>query len=431
MKTKVALLLVGLIGLLLLAGCSSKPEEPAPATNASKVTLRLFLWTPADELAANQELVTQFESSHPNLHVELMNQPGHGSAAMQKLMTMTAGGDAPDVVSLHGAYFVPFASKGLLEELAPYLEKDSELKEASFHPGLIELSKYDGKLYSLPRYSSVYCIFYNKDLFDAAGIDYPKDDWTWDDYLKAAKALTVDTNGDGKPDQYGAAIDFWGARLYPWIWANGGQFFDIAKNRFTLTTPEVVGAIQFLVDLKLKHKVTPAFAEGEQTEAGDLFPAGNIAMYMTGAWAIQDLKNVSFKWDVVVFPKQKQSATLLGTENYAISSSSKHKQEAWELMRFLLSAKSQEFMAEKLDKEPSLLSVLRGSYLSAPVGYNRKAFVDSLDFGQMAPNIPQYNEVSHYWQEQLDSIWIGDVKVKDGLAEAERDMNKLLAEEAP
>jgi multiple sugar transport system substrate-binding protein len=152
---------------------------------------------------------------------------------------------------------------------------------------------------------------------------------------------------------------------------------------------------------------------------------------MTGAWAIQDVEDVSFKWDVVVFPKQKQSATLLGTENYAISSSSKHKQEAWELMRFLLSAKSQEFMAEKLDKQPSMLSVLHGSYINAPVDYNRKAFVDSLDFGQMAPNIPQYNEVSHYWQEQLDSIWIGDAKVKEGLAEAEREMNKLLAEEAP
>jgi len=185
------------------------------------------------------------------------------------------------------------------------------------------------------------------------------------------------------------------------------------------------------VDLKFKHKVTPRYSETEQSEAGDLFPAGKVGMYMTGAWAIQNLKKVPFAWDVAVFPKRKQNATLLGTENYALSATSKHKQAAWELLKFLLSAQSQEYMAEQLDKEPSLLKVLQGSYLTAQVPYNREVFVKSLDFGQMAPNIPEANEVMHYWQEQLDAIWVGDTPVKEGLATAEQEMNAVLAESHP
>ena len=113
----------------------------------------------------------------------------------------------------------------------------------------------------------MYTLFYNKSLFDAEGLRHPGEgSWTWDDYLKAVKKITKDLDGDGTPDQWGATIDFWGARLYPWLWSNGADLMSSDLSKCTIDSPDARQALQFLVDLRHKHKSTPSSTSTERNE---------------------------------------------------------------------------------------------------------------------------------------------------------------------
>jgi multiple sugar transport system substrate-binding protein len=426
------LILVVLAALILLFGCARVPPAPAPTTQGptagtgAGTEIVLFTYTPPDEEAANLELIKRFEQSHPNLKVRLQNESGGSQNAMTKLQTMISGQQGPDVMAIHGAFFIPFAAKGALLDLG----QKAASEVGDFSENILSICKYQDKLYSLPRYTSVYSLFYNKTLFDEAKVAYPgtQADWNWDEYLKTAKALTKDTNGDGKPDQWGCVIDFWGARMYPWLWQDGGSLMNEDRSKCVLDSPAAVEAVQFLYNLRYKDKVAAASDNAEQNSALNAFAQGHIAMYMTGPWDIQLLRATKgLQWDVAPLPKQKQAATLLGTENYAIWSGSKHPDAAWELFKYLLSPEAQTFMAEKLEKMPSRTSVLKGAYAQAKTDHNRKVFVDALAYARAPENIPEWSQVKDLIQNELDLIWVGKKAVAQGLKDATTKVNATLA----
>jgi len=424
-----------LLPLLVLTfyGCTrvEQPTQPPGAAagpgQGAGAKLVLFTYTPPDEEAVNLELIKKFEQAHPKVTVELQNAPGGSQQAMTKLQTMISGQAGPDVMAIHGAFFIPLAAKGALLDIGDRVKQAGD--EQDFSPAILDLCRYEGKLYSLPRYTSVYSLFYNKTLFDEAKVPYPASgkSWTWDDYLKSAKALTRDTSGDGKPDQWGCVIDFWGARMYPWLWQNGGALMSEDRSKCVLDSPAATEAVQFLYDLRYKHKVAASSDNAEQNAALNAFVQGHIAMYMTGPWDIQLLRQTkNLQWDVAPLPRRQAPATLLGTENYGIWSGTKHPDEAWALFQYLLSAEAQTMMADRLEKMPSRLSVLHGAYAQAETDYNRKVFVDALTYARQAENIPEWSQVKDLIQNQLDLIWVGKTSVQAGLKKAAADVNATL-----
>jgi len=417
--TRRAALIAGVFLLLfpLVGGCGRAPRS-------QETQLTLFTWVPPEELAVNQELVADFERQHPDLNVTIINEPGQ--RAMDKLQTSIAAGKPPDVMSIHGAYFLPLAAKGALLDLEPLIKGDAQFDLADFYPQLLPICRYEGRLYSLPRFASVYVLFYNKDLFDEAGVAYPDDSWTWDSYLAAAKKLTR-RSPDPTQARYGCVIDFWGARIYPWIWQNDGQILDESRRRCLLDQPPAVQALQFLVDLARKHKVAPVISQEEARETREWFKAGRVAMFMSGAWDVQVLRrSPTLRWEVAPLPRKKQRATLAGTENYAISASTRHPKEAWGLFKYLLGAQSQAKMAAAVEKQPSRISVATGPYLAAKVNYGRRVFVDALGYGKLAPNVPEWDRVAHLIQDRLDEIWIGQTAVAPGMREAAKEVTREL-----
>jgi multiple sugar transport system substrate-binding protein len=411
------------VAVVLLTGAVGCGRSRGPGDGRTEISL--FTWVQPDEAAVNQELIREFEREHPRLRVRLINDPSQRS--MDKLQTMFAAGEPPDVMSIHGAYFVPLAAKGALLDLEPVIEGDPGFNLPDFYPGLLDLCRYRGKLYSLPRYASVYVMFYNMDLFDAAGVVYPKAGWTWDDYLAAAKRLTVRSD-DPNRRQYGCIIDFWGSRLYPWIWQNGGQILNDDRSRCLIDQPQAVEALQFLVDLRDKHQVAAPSDSTDRNMALDAFKAGHIGMYMTGAWDIQTLQPVeSLRWGVAPLPRRRRQATLLGTENYAIAARTKHPRQAWRLMAFLLRGSSQQRMAERLEKQPSRRSVAEGPYSQGPLGEKHRVFVDALGYAVAPPNIAEWDRIGRKIQDQMDLIWVGKIPVAQGCRAAAAGANRELA----
>jgi len=369
-------------------------------------------------------LVSNFQKMYPQIKVKIINDPT--TAAMDKLQTMIAGGVPPDVMSIHGAFFVPLAYRGALLDLERYVTADKELDVSDFHPRLLKICKYRDKLYSLPRYASVYVLFYNKDLFDKNNLTYPDENWTWEDYLNAAVKITEDVDNDGKIDIYGCVIDFWGARIYPWLWQNNGNVFNKDKTECTLDSKECIEAIQFLVDLQQKYKVTPQTLPNEYKNNVEMFVSGKVGMFISGAWDIQKIrKSLNFSWDIAPLPKNKTRATLLGTENYAISSKTKYPEEAYLLLKYLLSKEAQKFMIDELEKQPSRISVSK-YFLSKNTGYNRKVLVDALNYGKEPPNIPEWNQLLPIFQTELDYIWVGKKTVIEGLSSATEKINQII-----
>jgi multiple sugar transport system substrate-binding protein len=413
---------VGLV-VLALAGCGRHPASGA------KIKLTVFTWTLPAELAVNQRLCKQFGSSHPNLQVTVVNEPS--KRAMDKLQTMIAAGNPPDVMSIHGATFMPMAANGALLDLGPLIKADPSFDLDDFYPKLVETCRYQGKLYSLPRYTSVYVLFYNKDLFDAAGLKYPDENWTWDSYLAAARKLTVNSP-DPERRRMGCVIDFWGARIYPWVWSAGGEILDKSGKVCLLDRPEPQQALQFLVDLRHKYQVCPPSTQQDSDQNKAMFANGKVAMYQSGAWDIQILQGAKgLRWDIAPLPKRKKHATMLGTENYAIAAATKHPKEAWELFKFLLGPESQTTMGREMEKQPSRQSVANGPYLKQNTTYHRKVFIDALTYAHAAPNIPDWDRVSHFIQEQLDLMWIGRVSVAEGTKKASQQVTDALHESSP
>ncbi len=432
-------LLTVMLSVVVLAGCVKVVEEEGegggPTTSGAGTTsaeLTLYTWTEAGEAEANRVLIEEFEQANPGVSVELQNEAG-SQGAMAKLQTLISGNEAPDVVSLHGAFYIPLASKGALLDIEPFIEQSPDISLDDFDPRLVELCRYDGKLYSLPRYTSVYNLFYNEDLFDAAGVPYPTDQepWDWDAYLSTAKKLTRDTDGDGKTDTWGCAIDFWGARIYPWLWANGADIFSQDRKRCILDSPEAIEAVQFAADLLRVHKVTPETLSSEHDQALEMFMQGNIGMHMSGPWDVQQMRAASesqgLKWAVAPLPSRKRQATMLGTENYAICTQTEHPEEAWKLFEFLMSPHAQEYMAETQEKMPSRLSVINGPYVEADVGYDRRVFAEALSYAVEPPNVPDWSQVSPIYQEELDNIWIGRKTAAEGCRAAARRINEYRA----
>ncbi|MFZ1240354.1 MAG: extracellular solute-binding protein, partial [Anaerolineae bacterium] len=228
---RVFALLLSLFVLLNLPGCAS---TPAPGGAVS-----FMVFGDPIELAAYRKLVDAFHARYASIRVDLRHVPNESDYRRQ-LTAGFAAGAPPDIMLLNFRRFAAFTAPGGLQPLGPYLARSSVVHEADFYPQALEGFRLDNQLWCIPQNISSLVVYYNRDLFDAAGLSYPAADWTWDDFLAAAKILTRDNTGDGQPEQYGAGMAPSLIRLAPFIWANGGDIVDDVNHptRITLDTPE-------------------------------------------------------------------------------------------------------------------------------------------------------------------------------------------------
>jgi multiple sugar transport system substrate-binding protein len=167
------------------------------------------------EVKAYQTLVDAYQKGHANQKVEVVNVPSSGDYATRLAADLAAGTPA-DVIMLNYRQYASYAAKKALEPVGPYLGKSKVIKEGDFYPQAMAAFTFNGVPTCIPQNISSPVIYYNRDLFDAAGIAYPKDDWSWADFVTAAKTLTR-AGAEGKPQQYGLGIQPEMVRLAPFV----------------------------------------------------------------------------------------------------------------------------------------------------------------------------------------------------------------------
>jgi multiple sugar transport system substrate-binding protein len=291
-----------------------------------------------DQTAGWDGVVAKFQEIHPGVEVEV--QVTAFDEYLPKLLTQVAGGDAPDVVGVENTPFPQFVDRGILMDVTDLLETDTtDFSKDDFFPYLLDRYTYDGKVYGIPYDAQPFgLLYYNPALFDAAGVDYPTAEWTWDDALDAAKKLTV-TNADGTISQYGwAACDSWNYFLY----TGGGAMVDDLRNPTTsmLDTPESIAAIQFHVDLMHTEKVAPSPQTLEGVGCASLFTTGQAAMFTGGFWEAvfnpEPFATMGVHIEMGPVKSEETRVYPTGGTAYAILEASDQKELAWDFIKLFL-----------------------------------------------------------------------------------------------
>ena len=401
--------LMGLAGTMLitgLVGCGS--ESDGDASDNKSVTLRMLAWGngPA-ELEGDKEILDVFEEENPGIKVELIHVPYDN--VNEKFVTMSAGGDQPDVTWVRDTALQSFASQNLLMELDELLA-EAGLSEDEWLPGAWEMGRYEDNVYALPRDLITHHIVYNKDMFDEAGVDYPEEGWTWDDFLEKAKDLTVEENG--KITQFGTSGYYWMEALLQ----NGGEVFSMDGTEVLIDTPESVEAISWIRDLSNLHKVSPTATESEGL--GDLFLAGRAAMGIAGPWHWRAYaEDGNFEWDIQEMPggKEGNKSQLLGLP-VAIGSQTEHPEEAWKLLEFLTHGKGQEIQADIVGAYPSVISAADTFGTSHYAPDNIAIVAKAMEENTVVQSFfPEKSEALTNVQPVIDQINNKDLDVEDEL----------------
>ena len=213
--------LLKLLTLLLLTSLLL----PLAACNPKSASVSFMVFGDPAEFAAYQTLVDAFQAEHPEIAIELIHIPSQ-SDYRKRLAADLAAGTPADVVLINYRRYAQFAAQGTLEPLGPYLAQSELIAESDFYPQSIEPFTWNGQLMCIPQNLSSLVVYYNKNLFDAAGLSYPADDWTWTDFRQTAQALTLDLDGDGLIDQFGLGMEPSLIRLAPFLWQAGAELVD-------------------------------------------------------------------------------------------------------------------------------------------------------------------------------------------------------------
>jgi multiple sugar transport system substrate-binding protein len=406
-------LIAGAAAIAMLAGCSG-----APAASDGPVTIEFFNFTAgADHEAQLQGIVDEFEKDNPNITIKVQNAAYEDY--FTSLKTRIAGNTAPDTFELNYENFVSFAASGALLDL----EKSAPgtIDKSVYFPKAYDAFNYDGTQLGLPESFSVVVLIYNKDLFDAAGLDYPTADWTWDDEKAAASKLT--DAGAGVFGEY-QPVQFF--EFYKSLAQSGGEFFNKNLTEATFNSPEGIEAAHHLVD-----KVgTTMPTEAQMGGVGDdvLFQQGKIAMWHNGIWQFNNLLDIPSKWDITVEPGNSQHASHFFANAGVASASTAHPVESAKWLQFL--ASSEKTVDTRLNGDWELPAVadkaLLEPYLSIKPPDNRQAVFDSLDNVVVPPVIERQQELQDIVTLYLQKAVTGELSVEDALDQAVQEVNALL-----
>lgn len=343
----------------MLAACAAQPSGPGPHGSAV-VQLVYQDWRTDWFSGMAQRMLEQFHAAHPNIHVFFTQDPDNLDEAMVEDFRNNT---APDVLSGCCDFFPAWAQSGYLLDLRPYVEADleratiSEWDTAQYKA----LFTRDGLQFGLPKYHGALTLYYNKDLFDLYGVDYPDGSWDHDDYLSAMRQLTKGRARWRDRQLWASMFDVSWERLQVHVNGWGGHFVDPEDpTRALLARAEAIDAMRWLRDRVWADRLMASPLDVRNLETRHAFVQGLLAMVEDGSWALKDiLENATFRVGVAPFPAGPQRrVTLATTDGFGIYAGTRHPEAAWELLKFLISREYGRAMAQAHLLQPARASLV-------------------------------------------------------------------------
>jgi len=407
--------------LLALTMLCALPMSALMAEEPTTITYAYFSAGESQE-ATFREMIAIFEAKNPDIKIDA-KPTGYGEHFTQ-LATQIAANNAPDCFELNMENFLAFVVRGAVSEVGSLFEKTG-LDPSVYSQGVLDACSMNGTLYAIPQSYSTVVLAYNKDLFDQAGIEYPAIEWTWDDELAAAEAITA----LGIEDTYGMfqEIQYW--EFYKTIQCVGGSLLNEDGTAFTLNSPENVKTLQYMVDRVREHHVMPSREDLAGRGNMDMFIEGKLGMLRCGIWGFNDFaKRIdSFAWDIQVEPGMDKKATHFFANVGCISRDS-DKQDA--SFRFLNAmASDPDVVRLRLNAQWELPVVadeeMMAEYLKVTPPDNKIAVLQSMDYAVVPPALEEFSyavEVVNPWLEGID---MGDMTAQEVLDACQEELEGL------
>lgn len=376
----------------------SHAQTPAPTYGGEDVTITYGFWDSAQEAAIRAQ-IDAFAAVFPSITVEPQIVPW--ADYWTKLQTGVAGGETFDVFWINSASLPVYASAGALLPIDTIVGGDGGVDLANFAAPLVEMYRWDGHQYGIPRDFDTIALFYNRDIFDAAGIAYPDDTWTWETFRTVAEQLT-----DPDAGIWGAGLQTsWQENYYNFIFQNGGRLLNDDLTRCEVGAPEASEAFVYLAGF-FADELTPSIAIQQSNPVADtLFPAGVVGMMPGGSFRAGTYGAADASIDVAPLPMGKQRATVTHGLANVIWANGSNPGAALEFVKWLASADAETILGESGATIPAYAG-LQEPWLAANPDMNLQVFVDALDYAQKVPDPPSGFE----WQIEIQRV------VTDGFA---------------
>lgn len=402
----------------LLTACSTPSAE-----SDDKVTITYQVWA-GTQTPAMQEIAAAFEKENPNISVEVQELPW--PQYWSTLQTAAQGGTAPDAFWMLAQQIRPYAAGGQLLDITDAIE--SEGVDLSNYPQAV-LDLYDqgdGAIYGLPKDYDTNAIWYNKAIFDAAGVDYPTDEWTWEDFRAAAKAIT---NPEAGVWGVAAPIDYQGG-YYNSIFQAGGQVISDDGTTALIDSPEAIAGLKFWTDLQADGS-SPTLQQLSDTEAETQFEQGKIGMYLSGAyWALQLYNNTEMRDNIDVAPLpigEKRATVTSGIANVGYAGT-EHPEEVKKFLLFASGETAANIQAETGAVLPAFKGTEQTWMDAMPEFTNLQVFIDAAEYAVPLPVQGNAAEWQGMQAEFLTPAWNGTQSVEEAAKLYADAINKVLAE---
>lgn len=436
MKSNYSIFAVTLaLAIFSLSGCGSsvsneklqvKAEGDEAATAGTGGPLTVAIWDKNQEPGLT-EILKDF-TAETKITAQIQVTPWDQYWTM--LEAGATGGSLPDVFWMHSNEITRYSEYGMLLELTDRIN-DSRILEMDKFPGdIVNIYNYEGKQYAVPKDIDTIALWYNKTMFDEAGLSYPDSSWTWDDFAEAAKKLTQkDGSRYGFANRPSNDQAGWNNLVYDM----GGQVITPDKKHSGFDEEGTIKALTFLTDLIKEGYAPPYDVMADNTEEA-LFEAGKVAMVTEGSWMLPELCNneyVKANCDIAVLPKDAASGRRISIYNglgWAAAANTKQPDGAWKFIEYMGSKQAQ----QKQSDLGIVISAYEGStsnWVNAYPVFNLKAYLEMMEDLVIRP----YSKSTVAWNnlvnEKLVDAWTGKRSVPDVCKEIHTEMNKLLSEE--
>jgi len=430
MKTPLARTALGLVAALgvavLVAGCSTSTTsassgeyEAAAKDLKAKITYGVWDQTQVDAIDAN---IAEFNKQYPNIDVNVNVTPW--DSYWPKLQTQASSNTLPDLFWMNGPNFQTYGAADKLEPITGEVKADA-IDPANYPEALNDLYTIDDVQYGVPKDYDTIGLWYNKAIFERAGVALPTDDWTWDDFDSAASAISTALAGDGI---YGAGGGMDGqTTYYNTIFQAGGEVISDDGKESGFDSDASQAGLQFWTDL-IDSGASPSIQQLSDTPAIQWFTSGKLGMLWSGSWSRTAVADSEFAdvIDVAPLPQGEEQATVIHGVSNVVAASSKNKQAAQALQVFLASKEAQQQQGDMGAVIPAFTGTQQAFVDSAP-NVNLKVFVDATEYARPYPVSANTAEWNAFETELLPDAFAGSVAVDDAAKSLAEKMNTVLA----
>ena len=391
-------------------------------TQADVTTISYSIWD-QDQYPVVKQLLETFETRNPDIKVDLQLTPW--SEYWIKMYAAATGGVISDVFWMNMLNAEQYAKNGIIEPLDQYIAQDQVTFE-HFSKDFVDAYKYDGQQFAIPRDMDSTAVWYNKKIFDEAGVDYPTNEWTWDDMVDIATELRDNTNDDIYPLMM--QLEEQQTTYFNFFLQSGVSILSEDSKSSGLDHPEVINALRRVQEL-MEQDILPDGRRISGLRGQDLFQSNRVGMFYTGSWLANPFSQneaINQHVGVVEMPAIKQKGGISHAVSYVMSSNSPHKEESWRLIQFLMSPEAQETLAANKAVIPAYLpagQIWQEAFDTVDVS----AHISSLEFVTPYPAAGNTAKWDGQLGDGLKRIWLGQKpeSVMPGLI---RRMNRTLQE---